>query len=130
MNRSLGFLFIATAISALACSSSSSPTPTGDAGSDAASAKGAIGDPCPGGTGDCAAGLECAGEDPGGGQCFKVCAPSKDSDCGDVTKFACSSGGHCYLRCSSTSDCKRALQGYVCKDDTPARPPVKFCDVP
>jgi hypothetical protein len=120
-----------------ACSSTSSTTatPLGDAGSDAApasggdaAAKGQIGDPCPAGSSDCAAGLECAGEDPGGGQCFKTCAPSTDSDCGDTTKYACSDEGHCYLRCTSNADCKRA--GYACKDDTPPRPPVKFCDVP
>ena len=128
MNASIAFLLTAVAMSPLACgSSTTSPTPSSDA---AAAAKGAIGDPCPKGADDCAAGLECAGEDPGGGQCFKVCAPSKDSDCGDTTKYACSHEGHCYLRCTLTSDCKRASQGYVCKDDTPARPPVKFCDIP
>jgi hypothetical protein len=111
-----------------ACSSSSSSSSggTGDGGS---AAKGNIGDACPNGTSDCATGLLCAGEDPGGGQCYKTCAPSKDADCGDTTKYACSSEGHCYLRCNQTSDCPRASQGYVCKDDEPARPPVKFCDV-
>jgi hypothetical protein len=117
-----------------ACSSSSTPAGTGDGGSavDAATSaiKGGIGDKCPNGNADCGAGLECAGEDPGGGQCFKVCAPSNDSDCGDTTKYACSNEGHCYLRCTTTADCKRSAEGYVCKDDVPARPPVKFCDTP
>jgi hypothetical protein len=89
--------------------------------------KGAIGDPCPNGAGDCNTGLLCAGEDPGGGQCYKTCKPSTDSDCGDTTKYACSSEGHCYLKCSIPADCVRT--GYVCKDDVPARG-VKFCDVP
>ena len=113
-----------------ACSSSSTKA-TADAGGDGGgSGVGLIGDPCPNGTGDCSSGLKCAGEDPGGGQCFKECKPSTDSDCGDATKYVCSSEGHCYLRCTQTTDCKRASQGYVCKDDQPARPPVKFCDVP
>ncbi len=89
-----------------------------------------IGEACPNGSSDCAQGLKCAGEDPGGGQCFKQCAPSTDTDCGDTTKYVCSSEGHCYVRCTQTSDCARASQGYVCKNDTPARPPIKFCDVP
>src|SRR5437773_5116063 len=91
--------------------------------------KGVIGDPCPNGAADCSSGLLCAGEDPGGGQCYKTCKPSTDSDCGDTTKYACSSEGHCYLKCAKISDCARASQGYVCKDDVPARG-VKFCDVP
>jgi hypothetical protein len=115
----------------IACSSSSSSPSggTGDGGAADAGGSGQIGDACPNGTSDCASGLLCAGEDPGGGQCYKTCAPSKDADCGDTSKYACSSEGHCYLRCNQTSDCKRASQGYVCKDDEPARPPVKFCDV-
>src|SRR5262249_6059092 len=108
------------------CSSSSS-SPAGDGGS---ATKHDIGGACPNGAGDCLPGLLCAGEDPGGGQCYKTCKPSTDSDCGDTTKFACSSEGHCYLRCNATTDCPRASEGYVCKDDTPARPPVKFCDTP
>ena len=131
MHRSCFYTVLVFATCAAACSSTTTPSsPAVDAGPDSSVAKGLIGDPCPKGTGDCAAGLECAGEDPGGGQCFKVCAPSKDSDCGDTMKYACSSEGHCYLRCTATTDCKRASQGYVCKDDTPARPPVKFCDIP
>jgi hypothetical protein len=102
-----------------ACSSSTVTTP----------ATGKIGDACPNGNSDCSAGHLCAGEDPGGGQCYKQCAPSKDSDCGDTTKYACSHEGHCYLLCKETKDCARASQGYVCKDDEPARG-VKFCDVP
>ena len=130
----IGALVLLTA--GVACSSSSTPSGATDAGNGtdsavaAAAVKGAIGDKCPNGNGDCDTGLECAGEDPGGGQCFKVCAPSKDADCGDTTKYVCSSEGHCYLRCTATTDCKRASEGYVCKDDTPARPPVKFCDTP
>jgi len=120
-------IFFAAALAAMAgCSSSSSGTPTGaDAGGTHD-----IGEACPNGTSDCKSGLLCAGEDPGGGQCYKPCAPSKDEDCGDTSKFVCSSEGHCYLRCTQTSECPRAAQGYVCKDDEPARPPVKFCDVP
>jgi hypothetical protein len=123
------WLMIAAA-SAIACSSSSGGPSATDGGSDAGSGGGAIGDPCPHGTSDCQAGLECAGEDPGGGQCFKACKPSTDSDCGDTTKYACSFEGHCYVRCATTADCKRSSQGYVCKDDQPPRPPVKFCDTP
>jgi hypothetical protein len=119
-------LRVVLAAALVACSSSSSGSST-DAG---AAGTHAIGDPCPNGAGDCLTGLLCAGEDPGGGQCYRTCKPSTDADCGDTTKFACSSEGHCYLRCSVTADCPRASQGYVCKDDTPARPPVKFCDTP
>jgi hypothetical protein len=117
----------------VACSSSSSPSSASSpdaGGGEAGSGAGLIGDPCPAGDGDCQTGLKCAGEDPGGGQCFKECTPSVDTGCGDTTKYVCSSEGHCYLRCTQTTDCKRAAQGYVCKDDTPARPPVKFCDTP
>jgi len=124
----LALIFAAAASSA--CSSTTTSGGGGaDAGNDGARGTGKIGDPCPGGQNDCAAGFDCAGEDPGGGQCYKQCAPSKDSDCGDVAKYACSSEGHCYLRCNATTDCPRASQGYVCKDDKPARG-VKFCDVP
>src|SRR5260221_11236452 len=87
-----------------------------------------IGEPCPNGATDCKAGLLCAGEDPGGGQCYKTCKPSTDSDCGDTSKYACSSEGHCYLKCTTTADCTRSSEGHVCKDDRPARG-VKFCDV-
>src|SRR5215813_4656203 len=66
--------------------------------------KRAIGEACPNGTSDCMPGLQCAGEDPGGGQCFKPCTPSTDADCGDTTQFACSFEGHCYLKCTTTSD--------------------------
>jgi hypothetical protein len=114
------------AIALVACSSSSSPGGSGDTG---APLNHQIGESCPNGNGDCATGLLCAGEDPGGGQCYKTCKPSTDTDCGDTTKYACSFEGHCYLRCTVTADCPRASQGYVCKDDTPARG-VKFCDTP
>jgi hypothetical protein len=77
---------------------------------------------------DCAEGLSCALEDPGG-QCIKLCAASKDSTCGDPN-FVCSSEGHCYFACKTTQDCARAKEGYVCKDDVPARAGVKFCDRP
>ena len=110
-----------------ACSSAPSAT---DGGMNDAALKANIGEACPNGTSDCMPDLQCAGEDPGGGQCFKPCTPSVDSTCGDTTKYACSFEGHCYLRCTLTTDCPRASQGYVCKDDTPPRPPVKFCDVP
>jgi hypothetical protein len=76
---------------------------------------------------DCASGLQCATEDPGG-QCYKTCRQSQDADCGDTTKYACSFEGHCYLKCNQTSDCPRAAEGYVCKNDQPARG-VMFCDV-
>ena len=117
----------ATLFSFVACSSTSR-APASDAGT--AMGNHSIGEACPNGTSDCAQGLLCAGEDPGGGQCFKQCAPSKDTDCGDTTKYACSFEGHCYVRCTQTSDCARASQGYICKSDTPARAPIKFCDVP
>lgn len=117
---------IATAI-LVACSSSSSSSSggSGDGGADAGGSRN-IGEACSG-TSDCLAGLLCAGEDPGG-QCYKSCGPSKDSDCGDTSKYACSSEGHCYLKCNTTSDCPRAKEGYACKDDDPPRG-VKFCDV-
>lgn len=132
--RSIENIFLLAVLATMAaCGTSTTPATATDGGatdSGAAGMKGAIGDKCPNGSGDCETGLECAGEDPGGGQCFKICAPSKDADCGDTTKYACSSEGHCYLRCAVTTDCKRASEGYVCKDDVPARPPVKFCDTP
>ena len=76
---------------------------------------------------DCAAGLICALEDPGG-QCIKTCTPGDDATCGD-SRFVCGFEGHCYFKCAVTPDCMRATEGYVCKDDTPPRS-VKFCDVP
>jgi hypothetical protein len=79
------------------------------------------------GDGDCMAGLKCATEDVNG-QCIKTCTPSMDATCGDPT-LACSYEGHCYTKCNMTSNCVRASEGYVCKDDTPARG-VKFCDSP
>jgi hypothetical protein len=105
-----------------ACGSDSTPA--------AASGTALIGDACPNGTSDCGPGLECAGEDPGGGQCEKPCRPSMDADCGDTSKYVCNFEGHCYVRCTATTDCKRASQGYVCRADSPPRPPVMFCDVP
>ena len=122
-------LFATLAITAfVACSSSSSSgtSTTQDAGMMVAPGSHNIGESCPGGNIDCATGLECAGEDPNG-QCIKLCSPSKDSDCGDTTKFACSSEGHCYIKCTTTADCKRAAEGYACKDDAPPRG-EKFCD--
>lgn len=124
-------LFGALVAASAACSSSSdvgAPMTTSEAG--AGTGAGNIGDPCPNGSGDCGQGLECAGEDPGGGQCEKPCRPSMDSDCGDTTKYVCNFEGHCYVRCNTTADCKRASQGYVCRADEPARPPIMFCDVP
>jgi hypothetical protein len=129
----------------IACSSTPAPNPPADAGnrndagfvaeagsdaaSEAAAGTGGQGDPCP--TGTCAPGFMCDGSDPGGGQCFKPCSPPlNDSACGDPAKFACTSEGHCYARCTTSADCARASEGYVCKDDEPPRPPVKFCDAP
>jgi hypothetical protein len=91
---------------------------------------GMIGDPCPNGTKDCAQGLVCLTAAPGGGQCSKTCTPTIDPTCGDATMYACSSEGHCLVRCKATADCTRAAQGYVCKDDTPPRAGVMFCDAP
>ena len=122
-----GFFVVVSVLAG--CSSSSSTTPgntSQDAGPGLAHA---IGESCPAGDHDCAAGLSCDTSDTGGGQCYRTCAPSKDSDCGDVNKYACNYEGHCYPRCGSTSECKRAAEGYVCKDDTPSRA-VKFCDAP
>jgi hypothetical protein len=78
-------------------------------------------------TADCETGLSCAQEDPNG-QCIKLCTPGNDASCGDP-KLACSFEGHCYFVCKVTSDCARASEGYVCKDDKPPRG-VKFCDAP
>jgi hypothetical protein len=78
-------------------------------------------------TADCESGLTCAVEDPKG-QCIKLCTPGNDASCGDP-KLACSFEGHCYFVCKVTTDCARASDGYVCKDDQPARG-VKFCDAP
>jgi hypothetical protein len=76
---------------------------------------------------DCEPGLSCATEDPNG-QCIKPCTPGNDASCGDST-LACNHEGHCYWICKDISNCARAAEGYVCKDDTPPRG-VKFCDVP
>ena len=132
--RTAKVIKLALASAITACSSSTTPAPpvdTGpsDTGAETSPGTHDIGEPCPKGTPDCKPGLLCAGEDPGG-QCYKTCKPSTDADCGDATKYACSSEGHCYLRCNTTADCARAAEGYVCKPDTPPRPPVKFCDVP
>jgi hypothetical protein len=118
-----GLLIGATAFFA-ACSSTSSSPAVVDAGQPAGTAT--IGQACPHGASDCVTGLQCDTSD-NNGQCYKECAPSTDSDCGDTTKYACNYEGHCYTKCNSTADCPRASEGYVCKDDTPARN-VKFCD--
>lgn len=121
--RTAGPALVAVCLLVTACSSSSSSaaptTTTKDAGLNHG-----IGESCPGGDSDCQTGLSCDTSD-SNGQCYKTCAPSKDSDCGDTTKYACNYEGHCYVTCTST--CARASEGYVCKDDTPSRG-VKFCD--
>jgi hypothetical protein len=88
-----------------------------------------VNESCPDGVSDCKTGLFCDTDDPHG-QCYMTCTPSMDSQCGDPAMFACNSEGHCYPRCTVTADCARASEGYVCKDDEPPRPPVKFCDGP
>lgn len=117
------------AMSVAACSSSSAPAATssgGDAGGTMT--KGGIGAACPNGTSDCQDGLLCDGDDPHG-QCYKECAPSTDSDCGDTSKYACNFEGHCYTVCKTSDDCPRKSEGYVCKPDSPDRG-VLFCDAP
>ena len=121
-------LFVVVSLLALGCSSSSSTATPAQTTPDAGLNHG-IGESCPAGKSDCATGLDCDTSDTGGGQCYGLCSASKDSDCGDVTKYACNYEGHCYPRCGSSADCKRASEGYVCKDDNPARA-VKFCDAP
>ena len=120
-----GLFFGASALF-FACSSSSSTPAVVDAGKPAPTKK--IGESCPNGPSDCIDG-QCDTSDTGGGQCFKPCTASQDSECGDTTKYVCNYEGHCYPTCNATSDCARASEGYICKDDTPARN-VKFCDAP
>ncbi len=120
-------LLVVVSLAAVGCSSSTTPVnTTKDAGPGL---NHALGESCPTGDHDCAVGLSCDTSDTSGGQCYKTCTPSTDTDCGDVNKYACNYEGHCYPRCGSTTDCKRASEGYVCKDDNPARA-VKFCDAP
>ena len=76
---------------------------------------------------DCLSGLYCVTADVGG-QCEKMCTPLMDATCGDPT-LSCNFEGHCHPKCTQTSDCARAAEGYFCKDDTPARS-VKYCDSP
>jgi hypothetical protein len=128
MNRIV--MALGTMMLTAACSSSSSSGGATAIGADSGTgtaAKGQIGDACPNGSGDCADGLLCDGDDPHG-QCFKECAPSVDADCGDVTRFACNFEGHCYTVCKTTADCPRASEGYVCKVDEPDRACGLFCD--
>jgi hypothetical protein len=123
----LGFLLCVAACSSSSSSGTGAQT-VADAGNTVDAGKSGnanLGEACPNGDGDCLSGLLCDGADPGGGQCYKECAPSKDGDCG--AGFVCDFEGHCYKECTQTSDCPRASQGYVCKDDSPARG-VKFCD--
>ena len=130
MNRivlGLGFLFGVVACSSSSSSGSGTPVDAGNTGDSGSSGTANLGEPCPNGDGDCLSGLQCDADDPGGGQCYKTCAPSTDSDC--PTNYVCNFEGHCYLKCTQTSDCPRASQGYVCKDDSPVRT-VKFCDAP
>jgi hypothetical protein len=127
--RSIAFALALPAF--IACSSDGkSATPESKTPDAATAGTAKIGDPCPNGVSDCEKGLGCDGDDPHGGQCFGICAPHQDSDCGDTTKFACNDEGHCYLRCNTNTDCPRYSEGYVCKDDTPVRAGIKFCDVP
>ena len=124
------FLGAFAGFAAFGCSSDSdsNTSSTGGTGGTSAVAAGThdIGESCPNGMSDCKTGLSCATEDPNG-QCIKLCTPHTDADCGDITKFACSDEGHCYLKCTTTADCKRASEGYACVDDSPPRD-VKFCD--
>jgi hypothetical protein len=121
MNRMVVGLGFFSLVAACSSSSSSGSSTAVDAGGTAQ-----LGEACPNGSGDCAPGLLCDGTDPAGGQCYKACTPSVDSTCGSAD-LACSFEGHCYKICKQTSDCARASQGYVCKDDQPPRG-VKFCD--
>ncbi len=129
---------LAAALNALACSSSddSSTGNTGGTGGTGSGGSSSIAPhshgenlSCPDGVIDCSTGLDCDTGDPNG-QCFKTCTPGMDSECGDPTTVACNFEGHCYPRCTQTSDCARASEGYTCQDDDPPRPPVKFCDGP
>ena len=75
---------------------------------------------------DCMTGLNCATEDPGG-QCEKDCPAGTDVSCG-AANLVCNFEKHCYVKCAVTADCARAAEGYTCKDDSPPRAGVKFCD--
>jgi hypothetical protein len=131
----LAFSVACASFAALGCSGNSDSNTSSSAGANSGGGSGIApnshdaNESCPDGVSDCKAGLLCDNGDPNG-QCFMICDAGKDSECGDPTKFACNSEGHCYPRCTVTSDCARAAEGYVCKDDEPPRPPVKFCDGP
>jgi hypothetical protein len=128
MNRivmGVGFLFCVAACSSSSGTGTQTTADAGNTGDSGSAGTADLGQPCPNGDGDCKTGLQCDGDDPGGGQCYSTCAPSTDSQC--PTGYVCNFEGHCYLKCTQTSDCPRASQGYVCKDDAPARG-VKFCD--
>jgi len=78
--------------------------------------KGAIGGACRADD-DCASGLFCEKDDPGG-QCLKKCASSADCGAGAV----CSDEKKCYQACQKPADCTRS--GYACKGTAPEM----FCD--
>lgn len=68
---------------------------------------------------DCAAGLRCDKDDPGG-ECTKACA--SDAECGP--QGACNAEKECLQACKAPEDCKRA--GYTCITSGAA----KVCDIP
>lgn len=93
------------------------PAATPPTTSQATQGESPIGGPCKGDA-DCARGLFCATDDPGG-QCMKKCSSSADCGQGAV----CSDEKKCYRACQSNADCTRA--GYACTGQAPN----KFCDV-
>lgn len=66
---------------------------------------------------DCASGLFCDKDDPGG-QCLKKCSTTADCGAGAV----CSDEKKCYQACQKPADCTRP--GYACKGAAPNM----FCD--
>jgi Cys-rich repeat protein len=69
-------------------------------------------------TADCASGLTCDTDDPGG-LCTKPC--TADGECG--TGNVCSAEKKCYKACATAADCRAAP--YACVTDSTAK---KFCD--
>jgi hypothetical protein len=109
---------VAASVLGLACGGEHPPaqTPTSASGANASGTKSPIGGGCASDN-DCAAGLFCDKDDPGG-QCLKKCSTTADCGPGAV----CSDEKKCYQACKTRADCTR--KGYACK----GKAPEMFCD--
>jgi hypothetical protein len=121
MRRAATALILCFAAAIAACSSTTGSGGT-TGGGGATTGTHVVGDACVA-TSDCAAGLFCSTDDPGG-QCLATCAAAADCPAGSV----CTDEMKCYKSCTAASDCTRS--GYACVDAmTVTSMPTQTCDV-